>query len=161
MKNPGQIRNKVKRSEVYAKYKEQKKKLKKKLRTLRDKEVEALGEAAPPKQIPKTIENQRKYDETYVEGDDDEVAGDEKDDEFSKIFSNAVKPKIMLTTRPKCSRKLYTVIKDFMQLIPNTFYYPRGDSLCSFPPLCSPRAQTAIWSRTWSNMRATKSSHIL
>eukprot|EP01031_Cornospumella_fuschlensis_P028708 gene28708-34656_t len=129
MKNPGHIKNKVKRAEVYAKYKGQKKKLKKELRKLREKEVEELGEAAPPKQIPRTIENTRKHDETFVDPDDDEIAGDEKDDEFSKIFSNEVKPKIMLTTRPKCSKKLYEVIQDFMMLIPNTFYYPRGDTL--------------------------------
>lgn len=125
MKNPGQIKNKAKRAEVYAKYKEQKKKLKKKLRTLKEKEAEELGEAAAPKQLPRTIENTRKYDETFVDDNDEEVLGDEKDDEFAKIFSNEVQPKIMLTTRPKCSRKLYAVIKDIMMLIPNTFYYPR------------------------------------
>ncbi len=126
MKNPGAIRNKAKRAEVYARYKEQKKKLKKKLRELRVKEVEALGEAAPPKQIPKTIENTRAYDETMVKEGDMEVAGDERDDEFAGFFSNDVKPKILITTRPRCSRKLFEVIGDLMQMIPNAFYYPRG-----------------------------------
>ena len=51
MKNPGKIANKVKRTEVYAKYKQQKKKFKKKLREEKIKEIEALGEAAPPKQV--------------------------------------------------------------------------------------------------------------
>lgn len=32
----------------------------------------------------------------------------------------------MLTTRPKCSRKLYDFIGDLMQMIPNSTYYPRG-----------------------------------
>lgn len=128
MKNPSKIGNKVKRSEVYAKYKEQKKKLKKKLRQLKVEEVEALGEAAPPKQVPKTIENTREHDVTFVSTQDiDEIAGDEADDEFAPYYSNELKPKLMLTTRPKCSRKLFTVISDLMQMIPNAFYYPRGD----------------------------------
>jgi ribosome production factor 1 len=35
-------------------------------------------------------------------------------------------PKIMITTRPKCSKKLYDFVGDLMQMIPNAFYYPRG-----------------------------------
>ncbi|KAJ1394286.1 anticodon-binding protein [Ochromonadaceae sp. CCMP2298] len=126
VKNPSAIKNKVKRTVMYAKYKSQKKKLKKKLREERVKEVEALGEAAPPKQIPHTIDNCREVEETLVQPDDEEVAGDEKDDEFAKYFSNEIKPKIMITTRPKCSRKLFPFIGDLMQMIPNAFYYPRG-----------------------------------
>jgi ribosome production factor 1 len=128
VKNPSQIKNKAKRAEMYSKYKQQKKKLKKKLREERVAEVEALGEAAPPKQIPRTIENTRELDETVVKPDDDEIAGDEKDDEFAKYFTNEVKAKIMITTRPKCSRKLFPFIGDLMQMIPNAFYYPRGTS---------------------------------
>jgi ribosome production factor 1 len=125
VKNPSGIKNKMKRAEVYAKYKTQKSKLKKKLREDRVKEVEALGEKAPPKQIPKTIENMRKADETMVRADDVEVLGDEKDDEFAAYYSNEMKPKLMISTRPKCSRKLYPFIGDLMQMIPNAFYYPR------------------------------------
>lgn len=128
MRNPGKIGNKAKRSEVYAKYKDQKKKLKKKLRELRNAEVEALGEAAPPKQIPRTIENTRAKDVTMVNEESiDEVLGDEQDDEFAPYFDSSKKPKIMITTRPKCSRKLFLFISDLMQLIPNAFYYPRKE----------------------------------
>ena len=86
-----------------------------------------MGEEAPPKQVPRTIDNSREVDETLVKPDDEEVIGDERDDEFAKYFSNEVKPKIMLTTRPKCSRRLFAFIGDLMQMIPNTFYYPRGE----------------------------------
>lgn len=55
MKNPSQIANKIKRTEVYQKYKQQKKKTKKRLREEKVKEVEALGDKAPPKQVPTTI----------------------------------------------------------------------------------------------------------
>eukprot|EP01042_Synura_sphagnicola_P030871 gene30871-39760_t len=125
MRNPSQIKNKAKRAEVYAKFKEQKKKLKKKLREMKVAEVEALGAAAPPKKIPTTIENTRNFDATFVKDDDLEIVGDEKDDEFSSYFTNEKKPKIMISTRPKCSRKLFLVIADLMQMIPNAFYYPR------------------------------------
>lgn len=130
MRNPSKIKNKIKRQEVYGKYKEQKKKLKKKLREMKVAEVEALGEAAPPKQIPRTIENTRANDLTFVKDDDEEVAGDEMDDEFAEYFSNEKKPKIMITTRPKCSKKLFLVIADLMQMVPNAFYYPRGVINC-------------------------------
>lgn len=35
----------------------------------------------------------------------------------------------MITTRPKCSKKLYPFIGDLMQMIPNAFYYPRESKL--------------------------------
>ena len=54
------------------------------------------------------------------------MLADEKDDEFEAYYSNEKKPKIMVTTRPKCSKKLFTVVADIMQMIPNAFYYPRG-----------------------------------
>eukprot|EP01035_Chromulina_nebulosa_P027184 gene27184-35704_t len=129
MKNPSKIRNKIKRTEIYSKYKSEKKQQKKKLRQDRLKEVEELGESAPPKQVPRTIENTRIHDETTVKADDVEVFEEEKCDEFSKYFSNEVKPKIMISTRPKCSRKLFPFIADLMQMIPNAFYYPRGSLL--------------------------------
>lgn len=147
VKNPSDIKNKVKRTMMYAKYKSQKKKLKKKLREERVAEVEALGEAAPPKQIPKTIENTREVDDTLVQPDDEEVAGDEADDEFAKYFSNEVKPKIMLTTRPNCSRKLFPFIGDLMQMIPNAFYYPRGMTWYFTEVECCVLTCFACWSR--------------
>jgi ribosome production factor 1 len=125
VRNPGHIKNKIKRAEVYKKYKSEKKNQKKKLRQERVKEVEALGEAAPPKQIPRTLENTREAEETMVQPADDEVLGDEKDDEFAAYFNNEAKPKIMITTRPKCSRKMFPFIADLMQMIPQAFYYPR------------------------------------
>lgn len=135
MKNPGKIANKCKRKELYVKYKAQKKKAKKHLREERIKETEALGDKAPPKQVPRTIENTRIADASFVKVDDEEVACDEDDDEFAPFYRNELKPKIMITTRPKCSSKLFPFIGDLMQCIPNAFYYPRGTHLVS--ELCS------------------------
>ncbi len=75
VKNPSAIKNKMKRKEVYAKYKSAKKTMKKKLRQEKVAETEALGEKAPPKQVPRTIENTRVEDETSVQKDDEEVVG--------------------------------------------------------------------------------------
>lgn len=129
MKNPSKIGNKSKRQAVYAKYKQQKKKTKRKLRQDKKKENDALGMDALPKPVPRTIENTREVDETTVQINDEEIIGDEKDDEFSKFFTNQTKPKLMITTRPKCSRKLFPFIGDLMQMIPNGFYYPRKEML--------------------------------
>lgn len=57
---------------------------------------------------------------------DEEVLGDERDDEFAQYYDHGKRPKIMITTRPKCSRKLFDFIGDLMQMIPNATYYPRG-----------------------------------
>ena len=62
---------------------------------------------------------------------DDELIGEEKDDEFAPYYSNEKKPKIMITTRPNCSKKLFPFIGDLMQMIPNAFYYPRKNQLVS------------------------------
>uniref|UniRef100_A0A5F9DSV6 Ribosome production factor 1 n=1 Tax=Oryctolagus cuniculus TaxID=9986 RepID=A0A5F9DSV6_RABIT len=48
---------------------------------------EALGDKAPPKPVPKTIDNQRVYDETIVDPNDEEVAYDEATDEFASYFN--------------------------------------------------------------------------
>ncbi len=92
MKNPGKIKNKVKRTEVYAKYKIEKSKKKKRLRDEKKKNEEELGKFAPKREIPKTLENMRKFDETKVKDTnnliDDEILEDEKDDEFAKYFNN-------------------------------------------------------------------------
>jgi ribosome production factor 1 len=129
MRNPSKIRNKVKRTEVYQKYKQQKSKIKKELRAQRQREVEELGDKAPPKQVPNTIENQRVEDPTHVYPEDGDIVEDEKDDEFAQYYSNEKRPKIMITTRPKCSNKLFPFIGDLMQMIPNAFYYPRETHL--------------------------------
>jgi hypothetical protein len=51
VKNPSNIKNKCKRTEVYKKYKKQKGDLKKAIKAERKKENEALGDKAPPKQV--------------------------------------------------------------------------------------------------------------
>ncbi len=124
-KDLSEIKNKIKRQEVYLKRKKEKEKEKFERKLQRRKEAEELGDAAPPKQVPKTLDSLREADNTTVEANDHEVIADEEDDEFAPFFSGEKKPKIMITTRPRPSGKLFNFIADLMLLVPNSFFYRR------------------------------------
>jgi len=135
-RNPSHIGNKLKRSEMYGKYLQQQRARKKEDRLHREKEAERLGEEAPPKATPKTIENTRVVEPTMVQPHDPEVAGDEADDEFSPYFSQAQAPKVLITTRPRPSQNLFYFIADLQKLIPGLHFYPRKSyavrDICQF-----------------------------
>ncbi|XP_056020232.1 ribosome production factor 1-like [Ostrea edulis] len=57
-----------------------------------------MGEEAPPKQVPKTIESMRVKDETMVDPEDTEVMLDEAQDELQTYFNRETSPKILITT---------------------------------------------------------------
>uniref|UniRef100_A0A7S1Z5U4 Brix domain-containing protein n=1 Tax=Ditylum brightwellii TaxID=49249 RepID=A0A7S1Z5U4_9STRA len=125
-KNPGGIRNKLKRSEMYGRYLLEKKAKKRELRLQRSKEAEELGEDAQHvKQTPRTLDNTREVEQTLVRPDDEEVMADEMEDEFAPYFSDEIRPKILLTTRPMPSGELFHFIGDLMRFFPQLFYYPR------------------------------------
>lgn len=86
--NPSDIKNKIKRKQVYAKFKQDKKKLKKERKLKREREAGALDGDAPPKQQPKTLDNKRKFGTPLVGADDVEVLGDEASDEFADYFDD-------------------------------------------------------------------------
>ncbi|PVD23074.1 hypothetical protein C0Q70_16336 [Pomacea canaliculata] len=90
----------MKRAKKKAKLQEKKKKVR---------EAKAMGEKAPPKQVPKTLENMRVFDETMVDPEDEEVAADEEQDELSSYFHRDTVPKILITTtdRPSSDRASY------------------------------------------------------
>ena len=86
---------------------------KRKRQDARRKEAEALGDKAPPKLVPKTIDSMREYDETTVdpkpstsettdeapkEGPDEEVLWDISNDEFRDYFSKSYEPKVLVTS---------------------------------------------------------------
>jgi len=124
--NPSKIRNKLKRSEMYGKYLADKRQKKRELRLQRAKEAEELGEDAhKAKQTPRTLDNTREQEPTTVRPDDDEVALDEAEDEFAEYFADTVRPKILLTTRPRPSRELFHFIADLQRFLPKLYYYPR------------------------------------
>jgi len=127
MRNPSHITNRLKRNEVYGKYLQQKREEKKRTRLLRDKEAEALGEdknGGKPKAVAKTLDNTRELEPTMVLNDP-EIVADEADDEFSRYFQSESPPKVLVTTRPRPSKKLFHFIADLQRLIPKLHFYPR------------------------------------
>uniref|UniRef100_A0A8C9ADE1 Ribosome production factor 1 homolog n=1 Tax=Prolemur simus TaxID=1328070 RepID=A0A8C9ADE1_PROSS len=68
-----EIKNKQRRHLMFTRWKQQQRKEKLAAKKRLKKEREALGDKAPPKPIPKTIDNQRVYDETIVDPNDEEV----------------------------------------------------------------------------------------
>jgi ribosome production factor 1 len=137
IKNPGRIKNKLKRSEVYGKYLIEKKKQKRQSRIQRAKEAEELGaDEEKLKKTPRTLENAREIEPTMVQPNDAEVMGDEANDEFADYFSDTVRPKIIVTTRPRPSGKIFHFIADLMRLFPQLYFYPRKSfsvkEICEF-----------------------------
>jgi len=128
--NISDIKNKQRRQELYIEMKREKRKLKLKEKKRKKKEAEELGDEAPPKQIPRTIENTRVYDETMVDPDDEEVAADEANDEIAPYFNRATAPKILLTTALKISSRTNKFCKEFRRAVPNCdLKYRRGLAL--------------------------------
>eukprot|EP00941_MAST-03F_sp_MAST-3F-sp1_P001258 g1258.t1 len=124
--NTSRIANKCKRTQVYAKVKKKRVLEKKARREKRKREADELGDEAPAKQVPKTLDNTREADETVVTPEEHEVIEDEASDEFSDYFLKGKEPKLMITTRPKPSAELYKFIRELLVLFPNAFYYKRG-----------------------------------
>uniref|UniRef100_A0A7S0RIG7 Brix domain-containing protein n=1 Tax=Chlamydomonas leiostraca TaxID=1034604 RepID=A0A7S0RIG7_9CHLO len=122
------IKNKQKRSELYAKLKHKQKKKKKQEREKRQKEEQkavAAGLEPPPRKQQKTIENTRVKDETMVADGDEEVVADEEQDEFAEHFANARPPKVLITTCYKPSKVMYTFISELLETLPHAEYYKR------------------------------------
>jgi len=102
-----------------------KKKVKKQARLQRQQEHEALGEDAPPKQQPRTLDNTREVDETVVEPEDEEIKGEEAIDEWSKYFDGSAHPKICITTSYRPTKLMYDFVRELLYVFPNSFYYQR------------------------------------
>lgn len=126
---PSLIKNKEKRSQVYAKLKHDKK-IEKKKKSVARKAAESraleLGEELPPKKIPRTIENTRELDETVCQPNDEELYADNDTDEFNKILKQETIPKILITTCRFNSTRGPAFIQELMSIIPNAHYYKRG-----------------------------------
>lgn len=126
---PSMIKNKEKRSAVYAKLKHQKKVEKRKKLKARDAEESRaleLGEEPPPRKVPRTIENTREADETVLKPDDEELSVVNGADEFSSVLSQGCTPKILITTNRFNSTRGPAFISELLSVIPNAHYYKRG-----------------------------------
>lgn len=126
---PSTIKNKAKRSEVHAKLKHQKKVEKRKKIQARDaaeKRALELGEEPPAKNVPRTIENSREFDETVCKPDDEELFAGDDADEFNAILKRDCAPKVLITTSRFNSTRGPAFISELLSVIPNAHYYKRG-----------------------------------
>jgi ribosome production factor 1 len=122
---PAEIGNKMKRQQMYNKQKKEKKQLKVENKKRKLKERAELGDRAPPKQEPKSLDKMREVDITMLQPDDEEVFADMNEDEFAPYYDNLKQAKIMVTTRPRPSKQLFAFVADLLQLFPNCYFYPR------------------------------------
>jgi len=125
--NISEIGNKEVRHMHYVKLKREKKKDKKKRQEGRKKEAEALGENAPAKLVPKTIESMREADETTVasgdapeEKQDEEVNWDIANDEFKHYFDKTYEPKVLITSADNPHSRTIRFVKELTRIIPNS-----------------------------------------
>ncbi|KAI0228005.1 Ribosome production factor 1 [Lamellibrachia satsuma] len=143
--NISSIKNKQRRTEAYRQMKREQRKLKNKEKKKKKKEAEMLGDKAPPKQVPKTIENMRVYDETMVAPEDEEVRKDEMEDEIAPYFKREVTPKVLITTTDRPSNRTNKFCKELKKCIPNSsIYYRRGLPLKKIVPQAVSRDYTCL-----------------
>ncbi|XP_068563526.1 ribosome production factor 1 [Cebidichthys violaceus] len=140
-----EIKNKQRRHFMFLKLKQEKRKQKLQLKKKKKKEREALGDKAPPKEVPKTIENQRVYDETTVDPQDEEIAFDEGTDEFSAYFNGLTNPKVLITTSDRPRGRTVRFCEQLATVIPDAHvYYRRGLALKRIIPQCVARNFTYL-----------------
>jgi len=122
------IRNKVRRGEIYAKFKREKSKADRLERKKRKAEYAALGDNAPPKKVPRTIENTREPDFTSVNEEDEEVTCDIVQDELEAYFSKSYEPKVLITSSDNVHRKTICFMRELRRMIPNSIMKRRKRS---------------------------------
>ncbi|CAG8452957.1 18717_t:CDS:2 [Acaulospora morrowiae] len=125
---PSQIKNKIKREEIYAKQKQEKSRHKIEQRVKRRKEEAEDPEKKKErlsKNVPRTLENTREFDETVVEPEDSEVLEDEMSDEFSKYFQGT-SPKMLITTNKRPSKTAYEFASELIDVFPNSQFIKRN-----------------------------------
>ncbi|XP_041358382.1 ribosome production factor 1-like isoform X2 [Gigantopelta aegis] len=133
--NISAIKNKQRRTELYREMKRQKRKIKNAEKKKKQKEAKAMGDKAPPKQIPKTLENMRVSDETMVNPQDEEVLKDEAQDELSSYFNRQTTPKILITTTDRPCLRTNKFCKELKQVFPTSVIkYRRGLDLKKIIP---------------------------
>jgi len=124
-KNISSIANKIRRNEAWVKLKREKKTAKRNRQNVRKKEREELGEDAPAKLVPKTLDSMREYDETTINSQnadeqDEEIEHDFNCDEFSSYFEKTYEPKVLITSCDDPHTRTIAFIKELTRIIPNS-----------------------------------------
>lgn len=77
------------------------------------------------KQQPKTIDNQRLPDPTYLEDNDPDVLDDINTDQLAPFFRLEKQAKVVLTTSPKAHTKTIKFCRQFKRCLPDAIYRTR------------------------------------
>jgi ribosome production factor 1 len=116
--------NRIVRSAMALKRQREKSRDKSARRRKRHRDEDALGDAAPPRKVPKTIEALRDYDDETGRPVTAEQAR-AVNDEFSNILAGEVKPNVLITTAVKAGVMSYDFVKAVLPVFPNSVYYER------------------------------------
>ncbi|KAK0395819.1 hypothetical protein QR680_001446 [Steinernema hermaphroditum] len=84
-----------------------------------------LGDDAPPKEQPKTLESMREYEVTTVDENDEEVEHDEQHDEMASYFNRETKPKVLLTMSPYARANTFKFCFEMKKCIPDAEVFTR------------------------------------
>ncbi|RKP08689.1 anticodon-binding protein [Thamnocephalis sphaerospora] len=121
--NLSNVKNKLKRQELYAKLVQKKARKERDERLRRKREEKAdptKGEERRAKNIPKTLESTREFDETVVEEQDDEAT-----DEFAEYFTGQA-PKVLITTSKYAAKPTYQFAEELLSIFPTGEFVRRG-----------------------------------
>lgn len=137
------IKNKMKRKQLFAELKDQRNKERHKMRQQRAKEERVNPEIKMKRleeNVPNTIESMRIYDETISQ----EIEGDE--DDLKKFFNNNETPKILLTTNVNAKKKAYEFANILIEVLPNVTFVKRkfGYKLKEITEFCKNRNYTDL-----------------
>lgn len=128
MKEPSEIKNKIKRQEIFAKQQHAKNMAKHKAR-MRRKKIESsdaqLKEERISTNVPRTIESMREFDDTLVQMGDREVMEDEAGDEFASYFKDGQVPKVLVTTCTHPTRISYEFCDELTSIFPYSEFVKR------------------------------------
>nr|XP_045592088.1 probable ribosome production factor 1 [Procambarus clarkii] len=114
------IKNKIGRQKAFAQFKKERNKQKIIEKKAKRKELERLGDDAPPKKQPHTIESLREKDETMVEEEDEELEHEEATDAFSSYFTKSYVPKVLVTCSDNPHTKTIAFIRELCRMIPDS-----------------------------------------
>jgi ribosome production factor 1 len=93
-------------------------------RRKRHRDEERLGDAAPPRKVPRTIESERVYDD-----DTGRPVGVEEargtDDEFAAVLAGDRRPKVMISTAAKAGVTSFDFVREVLPVFPGSVYYER------------------------------------
>lgn len=126
--HPAEIsENKAIRSTLHRKQARQKKLERSQARRKRQREAEELGDAAPPKQKPRTIEDARVFDdETGKPLTRDEALS--ITDEFTQTLVGDVRPSVVVTTGLTATDVSFDFVRQLLPVLPNSVYFDRLNS---------------------------------